>query len=189
MTGAKIMSTAEEFLLGLQYSDIFVSVRKGQRNHQVNIGILLAEIKATGKATLKSILEDSLLSKVVQLALVAANIHLSEIAVQFKRRRQLCKTGQNYEFCVKIRMSNPLTLSASTKDTVVNPLEIVRKESVKTSKFFDGLANDRGTRLTLHLKGCASDFDNASRVMNLKVLEGDFATMDVNYALDDSQTY
>jgi hypothetical protein len=31
-----------------------------------------------------------------------------------------------------------------TKNFVVNALEIARKESVTTSKFFDGLANDKG---------------------------------------------
>lgn len=104
---------------------------------------------------------------------------------------QVCKTSQNYAFCVRVLMSNPLTLLApSTKGIVVNALDIVRKESMKTSKFFDGLANGKGTVPAFKpaLKECASDFKKASGLMNLKVLEGDFATMDVNYALDDARS-
>ncbi|CAK7346751.1 unnamed protein product [Dovyalis caffra] len=78
-------------------------------------------------------------------------------------------------------MSNPLTLLApNTKGIVVNAMDIVRKESMKTSKFFDGMADDKGTASAFKpaLKECASDFKMASGTMSLKVLEGDFATMD-----------
>ena len=108
-----------------------------------------------------------------------------------KLLNQVCKTSQNYAFCVKILMSNPLTLLApNTKGIVVNALDIVRKESMKTSKFFDGLANGKGTVPAFKpaLRECASDFKAASGLVNLKVLEGDFATMDVNYALDDARS-
>ncbi|KAJ6735980.1 hypothetical protein OIU85_018210 [Salix viminalis] len=73
---------------------------------------------------------------------------------------------------------------------VVNALDMVRKESMKTSKFFDGLANGKGTVPAFKpaLRECASDFKAASGLMNLKVLEGEFATMDVNYALDDARS-
>ncbi|KAJ6774052.1 hypothetical protein OIU79_017477 [Salix purpurea] len=73
---------------------------------------------------------------------------------------------------------------------VVNALDMVRKESMKTSRFFDGLANGKGTVPAFKpaLRECASDFKAASGLMNLKVLEGEFATMDVNYALDDARS-
>ncbi|KAJ6306806.1 hypothetical protein OIU77_019800 [Salix suchowensis] len=108
-----------------------------------------------------------------------------------KLMHQVCKTSQNYAFCVKILMSNPLTLLApNTKGIVVNALDMVRKESMKTSRFFDGLANGKGTVPAFKpaLRECASDFKAASGLMNLKVLEGEFATMDVNYALDDARS-
>ncbi|KAJ9146101.1 hypothetical protein P3X46_028411 [Hevea brasiliensis] len=101
----------------------------------------------------------------------------------------VCQNSDDKKFCIHSLKSEPRMASVKNLKSLAEiALARARKVSTETSSFFNSLQLSNGDHAKKEaIKECAKYFQETVGMLNLGGLEGDTASLDVHYALDNDQ--